>query len=195
MMTNDAQQNTDAVVSMPDTSTVETAVCSGHQPPANAQYCSMIGCPFRPVTLPGCDTSETPYEFYGSDFCTATATVLIVSAGWCVPCMMEAPMIEQLITEGYASRGVRVITVYAQNPDGSTPTPTHCNMWASAYGLTSHLTIDPQGLTNVYTPGNAFPSNLVIDQNGNIYDIGYGLDTGLTAMRADLDAILQAQGR
>ena len=43
-------------------------------------------------------------------------------------------------------------------------------------------------------PGNAFPSNVVIDQNGNIYDVLYGSESGLTTLTSDLDAILATQG-
>lgn len=103
-------------------------------------------------------------------------------------------MIEQLITQGYADRGVRVVTVYAQNPDGSTPDDTNCNHWKSSFHLTSHMTRDPMGSTQRYVPGNAFPSNVVIDQNGNIYDVLYGAERGLTTITSDLDAILAAQG-
>jgi thiol-disulfide isomerase/thioredoxin len=181
----------------------DAQVCVGHQPPANSPWCAMSGCPFRPVSLPRCDGAGN-YDFYGPEFCGASATVLVVAAGWCVPCMMEAPMIESEITQGYAARGVRVLTVYAQNPDGSTPTPDHCMGWqtgtqrpsSSPRGpLTSTMLMDPDGLTQVYTPMNAFPSNVVIDGNGNIYDVIYGVERGLTTLTSDLDAILQAEGR
>jgi hypothetical protein len=117
---------------------------------------------------------------------------MVISAGWCGPCMMEAPEIESMVTQAYHDRHVRVLTVYAQNPDGSTPDNAHCTNWKNAYHLTSRMLRDPMGLTQVYTPMNAFPSNLVIDQNGNIADVITGADLG--TMTADLDAILMAQG-
>jgi len=98
-------------------------------------------------------------------------------------------MIEHLITQAYADRHVRVITVYAQNPDGSTPDDINCNHWRNAYHLTSFMTRDPMGATQRYVPGNAFPSNVVIDQHGNIYDVLYGSESGLTTLTNDLDAI------
>ena len=176
-----------------DSPPTDTQACVSTIPPAGSAYCAMNGCPFAPVSLPLCDGTGN-YDFYGSDYCGARATVVVISAGWCVPCMQEAPMIESIVTQGYAARGVRVITVYAQNPDGSTPDDTNCNHWRTAYHLTSHMTRDPSGATQRYVPGNAFPSNMVIDQNGNIYDVLYGSERGLSTLTSDLDAILAAQG-
>ena len=176
-----------------DSTSADTQACVSTAPPPNSAYCAMSGCAFAPVSLPHCDGSGN-YDFYGPDYCGVRATVMVISAGWCVPCMIEAPMIQSIITEGYADRGVRVITVYAQNPDGSTPDDTNCNNWRTAYHLTSHMTRDPMGATQRYVPGNAFPSNVVIDQHGNIYDVIYGSETGLTTLTSDLDAILASQG-
>lgn len=192
--TNNDVQSQDAAQTT-DTPPADTGpACTGTQPPAGSTYCAMPGCPFRPVSLPLCDGSGD-YAFYGEDYCQTTATVMVISAGWCVPCQMEAPMIQSLITDAYADRGVRVITVYAQNPNGGTPDDTNCNNWRTRFHLTSHMTRDPNGLTQVYTPMNAFPSNLVIDQNGNIFDVLYGSESGLTTMVSDVDAILASQGR
>ncbi len=172
----------------------DAPVCVSTVPPANSPWCAMNGCPFRPLTLPTCD-GQGDYVFYETDYCQTTVTVMVIAAGWCQPCMVEAPMIERLVTQAYADRGVRVITVYAQNPDGSAPAnDTFCLRWRDQFHLTSHMTRDPTGLTNVYTPGNAFPSNVIIDQNGNIYDVMYGTERGLTTLVADVDAVLAAQG-
>ena len=174
-----------------DVAPADAQACVSTVPPA--PYCAMSACAFAPVSLPLCDGSGN-YDFYGADYCGVTATVMVISAGWCVPCMQEAPMIQHLITEAYADRHVRVITVYAQNPDGSTPDDVNCNHWRNAYHLTSTMTRDPMGATQRYVPGNAFPSNVVIDQHGNIYDVLYGSESGLTTLTSDLDAILATQG-
>lgn len=174
---------------------VDAPVCVTTVPPPGSPWCAMNGCPFRPLTLPSCD-GRGGYAFYETDYCAATVTVMVIVAGWCQPCMIEAPMIERLVTQGYADRGVRVITVYAQNPDGSAPTDDmYCLRWRDQFHLTSHMTRDPQGLTNVYTPGNAFPSNVIVDQNGNIYDVMYGTERGLSTLTSDIDAVLAAEGR
>jgi hypothetical protein len=116
--------------------------------------------------------------------------------------MQEAPMIEQQITQGYGPRGVRVINVYAQNPDGSTPTLNHCQGWVtgaerspSQPALTSHVVMDPQGLTQAYLPtmGQGFPTSIVVDNTGTINDVVVGGD--LARVTGDLDAILQTLGR
>jgi thiol-disulfide isomerase/thioredoxin len=191
---NDAQSTADATPSDDAAPADSSAACVSTMPPDNSPWCAMTGCPFRPVSLPQCDGSGD-YDFYGPDYCQATATVMVISAGWCVPCQMEAPMIQSLITEDYADRGVRVITVYAQNPDGSTPDDTNCTHWKTQFHLTSHMLRDPNGLTQVYVPMNAFPSNVIIDQNGNIYDVLYGTERGLSTMVSDVEAVVSAQGR
>jgi thiol-disulfide isomerase/thioredoxin len=168
--------------------------CVSTVPPDNSPFCAMTGCPFAPVSLPQCDGTGN-YDFYGPDYCQSTATVMVISAGWCVPCQMEAPMIQSLITEDFADRGVRVITVYAQNPDGSTPDDTNCTHWKNQFHLTSHMLRDPNGDTQRYVPMNAFPSNVIIDQNGNIYDVLYGTERGLSTMVSDVEAVVSAQGR
>ena len=172
------------------TAPADAAVCIGSQP-TNENYCSMPSCPFQPLSLPSCDMPGTNYSFYGSDLCQTSATLIVISAGWCVPCQREAPIIQRDITAAYAARGVRVISVYAQNVDAGTPTINECTAWRDRYRLTSHMVIDPAGLTARWTPMNAFPTNIIVDQNGIIYDVIYGSD--LPRITDDLNAVLAAQ--
>jgi thiol-disulfide isomerase/thioredoxin len=161
-------------------------------PPPLNNLCSMEGCDFAPVTLPSCSADGGEVIFYDpTSFCGVQATLLVIAAGWCVPCQMEAPMIEQLITAAPEYQGrVRVITVIGQNPDYSAPTPAFCRTWQSRYRLTSTMAIDPMGVTQRYFPNMAFPANLIIDAHGRIRYRTYGTSRGLTELRAALDDVL-----
>jgi hypothetical protein len=162
----------------------------------------MMGCSFRGANLPRCD-GAADYDFYGPEFCDASATLLVFAAGWSVPCMMDAPFIESEITQAYASRGVRVLTVYMQNPDGGPPSADHCMGWQTGAerpssmphgSLSNTMLMDPGGVTQVYTPGNAFPWYLVIDQRGHIVDVRSS-ENALANLIADLNALLALEGR
>jgi thiol-disulfide isomerase/thioredoxin len=184
---NDQPDSTPSDAAPADAST-DTGVC---QQPALPNLCSMENCDFAPFTLPSCAAEGGNVQFYDQSFCEAEATLLVIAAGWCVPCQMEAPMIEQLITQAEEYQGkVRVISVIGQNPDYSEPTPAFCRTWQNRYHLTSHMAIDPTGLTQRYFPDMAFPANLIIDRHGRIRYRTYGTSRGLTELRAALDDVL-----
>lgn len=166
--------------------------CQAHVPSGN--FCSMEGCNFRPLSLPQCDTDtpgSTNYDFYNADFCSNQLTLLVVAAGWCNPCMQEAPMIENLITSSpdYAGK-VRVLSVMFQNADFSTPTCSFAMQWRTRFGLTSHMMVDPHGSTAVYYPSMAFPANLLINGDGQIVYRAYGTSAGLSDLQAAIQANL-----
>ena len=186
----DSGSATDAAA-VEDTATAaaDTGISCATTPTAN--FCSAENCNFRDVALPSCDEGGGSYRFYNEDFCSNQVTLLVIAAGWCVPCQMEAPMIEQLITTNpeYAGR-VRVINVYGQNPDYSAPTARLCNQWRTRYGITGHMVTDPMGISQIYFPNQAYPSNMLIDRHGVIRYRAYGTSTGLNALRAQIDSIL-----
>ena len=191
--TTEVGSPTDAMMDVALTDSSDAAMCRSSMPPSTANFCATKGCALAPLSVPLCDGSGT-YSYYTNDYCDASATVISIVAGWCVPAEMEASMIETMITQGYAGRGVRVITVYAQAPDGSTPTAAQCLTWQTTYSLTSHMTFDTMGVTNVFTPGNAFPANVVVDEKGDIYDIVYGTSSSLTTLDSDLNSVLTSEG-
>ena len=150
-------------------------------------YGSSLCRRFEPFTLNTCDGE--PWNFAGADFFTSPATVVIIGAGWCVPCQMEARQIESELAM-YREQGVRVVQVLVQNPDRSAITPAFCNTWRTRYGLTIPELMDPQQTLQPYYPGLAFPGNLIVDARGVIRYRGYGTETGLTAIKAALDDVL-----
>ena len=178
-----------------DTRTTEdTGVACQSIPTTN--FCTAENCNFRDISLPECEEGGSDYRFYGTDFCTNQVTLLVIAAGWCVPCQMEAPMIESLITQGSDSDGVpyagrvRVINVYGQNPDYSAPTASNCRVWKARYHITAHMVTDPMGISQIYFPNQAYPSNMLIDRHGVIRYRAYGTSTGLTALRTQIDSLL-----
>jgi thiol-disulfide isomerase/thioredoxin len=177
-----------------DAETADTGIACEATPTTN--FCSAENCNFRDVSLPECEVDGGDYRFYGNDFCTNRVTLLVIAAGWCVPCQMEAPMIENLITQGSDADGVpyegrvRVINVYGQNPDYTAPTAANCRVWKNRYHITSHMVTDPMGISQIYFPNQAYPSNMLIDRYGVIRYRAYGTSTGLTALRAQIDSLL-----
>ena len=102
-----------------------------------------------------------------------------------------------------ASRGVRVITVYAQDPDNGPPELTHCVGWengterAAPYNapLTSHMVMDPTGMLSTFLPSGVFPSFIIVDQTGVIYDDSIS-NENLDAMTAaqEISMLLDTEG-
>lgn len=179
--TADATTNVDAAVDAPaaDTGPARTYPAG----PYGSRTCAR----FEPFTLNQCD--GTPWNFAQDDFFTSTATVVIIGAGWCVPCQMEARQIESELGP-YRERGVRIVQVLVQNPDRTAITPAFCNTWVNRYGLTIPELMDPQQTLQPYYPGLAFPGNLIVDGRGVIRYRAYGTETGLTAIKAALDDVL-----
>lgn len=188
--TTDADsRSTDAAVDAPTTG--GDGGSSSCQMPELTNLCSMEGCHFAPITLPSCAQEGGEVVFYDQQFCSVEATLVVIAAGWCVPCQIEAPMIEELITSAPEYQGrVRVITVISQNADYSPPTPAFCRSWQNRYGLTSIMAYDPMGLTQRYFPNMAYPANLIVDRRGRIRYRTYGTSRGLNELRAALDEVL-----
>ena len=140
-----------------------------------------------PPTSTACSNGQ-PFSVYAADFCAATATVVVYSAGWCGPCQQEAPIVEREITAPYRARGVRVLTVINENPDRSPATTNFCNQWRTRYGLTSTMLIDPTNSWPRSMQISAFPTIAVFDRTGRIRMVQSA--PSLATVRATLDAIL-----
>ena len=181
----------DAATTPDVTATPDAAAPVDAAPPAPTYppgpYGSSVCRRFQPFTLNQCD--GTPWSFASDEFFTATATVVIIGAVWCVPCQMEARQIEAELSS-YRERGVRVVAVLVQNADRTAITANSCTAWVNRYGLTSPMLMDPQQRLQPYYPGLAFPGNLIVDGRGVIRYRGYGTETGLTAIKAALDDVL-----
>jgi hypothetical protein len=158
--------------------------------PALNNTCSMEGCDFASLQLPYCQPDGGNFDFYGPTFCSNQVTLVVIAAGWCVPCQQEAAQLQAEIIEPYAGR-VRVVTVYGQNTSRVAPTAAECMVWKNRYRLESHMVYDPTGLTQRYFPNMAFPANMIIDRNGQIRFREYGTSRGLQALKDQIDGLLQ----
>lgn len=172
----------------PDASMPQGDAASCRAPELN-NTCTMEGCQFAPLDLPYCDGSGM-FSFYGESYCSARVTLVVISAGWCVPCQQEAAEMQSQIIEPYAGR-VRVVTVYAQGVTRpSVATASACMSWKNRYGLTSHMVLDAAEITQRYFPNQAFPANLIVDGDGIIRHRVYGTSRGLQSLRDQIDALL-----
>ncbi|MGE0784255.1 MAG: TlpA family protein disulfide reductase [Sandaracinaceae bacterium] len=143
-----------------------------------------------PFTLQRCDGSM--FEFYGEPegYCDARFTVVVMSAGWCGPCRMEATAMQAALVEAYGAQGVRVVSVLTQNNSYQAPDLDFCQGWKDQYGLTNDVMIDPSQMTQIYFPGNALPANLIVDSHGVIRHREYGFSEALGTIRSELDRLL-----
>lgn len=151
-------------------------------------YGSEILQTFRPFTLNRCD--GTPWSFAGENWENSSMTVVIISAGWCVPCQREARQIQSQIVDPYVDRGVRVISVLVQDDRYMAITPTFCNRWVNTYDLQIPILMDPRFILQPFVPMAAFPGNVIIDRQGRIRWREYGADMSLTSIRNAIEDVL-----
>lgn len=131
-------------------------------------FCSAPGsCNLAAPTTTECSTG-TAYDFYGREYCTARATVIVVGTGWCGACQREAPEVESQVTRVYAGRGVRVVTMLTENSDRRAATTDFCLRWQSRYGLTSRMVIDPANSIARRVRLSAYPFVVVVDRQGRL---------------------------
>jgi hypothetical protein len=118
-------------------------------------------------TLTACD-SRGAYDFYGTEYCNARATVITISAGWCSACQAEAPDIERTITQGYRASAVRVVTLLTENSDRSPATADFCTRWQSRFGLSSRMVVDPRNTISSRVRVSAYPTVVIVDRRGRL---------------------------
>lgn len=155
-------------------------------------YGARIGALFEPFGLTACNRQgdEANWRFDQPDFFSSNVTVVTVSAGWCVPCQMEARQIEAEIVRRYAGMGVRIVMVLVQDANYRAITPAFCNTWVNRYSLTMPVLMDPTNVMGIYYPRGAFPANIVVDRRGRIRAQEYGSETGLSRIRSHIDDVL-----
>jgi thiol-disulfide isomerase/thioredoxin len=178
----------DAAVT-PDAAAPTDSGAQACTPPTLTNECVMEGCQFAPLTLPYCDGSGD-FRFYQNNFCSNQLTLVVIAAGWCVPCQQEAAQMQDEIISRYAGR-VRVVTVYGQNVARTPASPNECMNWKNRYGLESDMVYDATGMTQRYFPNMAFPANMIIDREGVIRHRVYGTSQGLQSLKDQIDGLLQ----
>jgi thiol-disulfide isomerase/thioredoxin len=136
------------------------------------------------------------YEFRGK------AIMLDLSAVWCVPCNIEADVLEGL-HQDYRDRGVQVLTVLMDDAQGNyegRPNPPECRQWSDrSEGLEDHTfpcisdpnpASGPQQAWPKYDAHNAVPTNVVLDQGLRVVFTTGGYPA--TTIRDLLDALVGA---
>ncbi len=151
-------------------------------------YGSRVCARLEPFSLNNC--AGEPWRFADNGWSDAAATVVIISAGWCVPCQREAAVLERELVQPYADRRVRVVTIMVQDPNRMAITPAFCNTWQTRYNLTIPVLMDPQQILSPFYPGLAFPGNLIIDRQGRIRWRQYGTEMSLNSIKAAVDEVL-----
>ena len=157
--------------------------------PPDARLGASEGRTFGPLELERCDGSL--YDFHGPDgFCSASLTVILLEAGWCVPSRQESARLEAEIAGRYAADGVRVVQLLEQNEDYAAPTSEDCGTWETTYGYREVILVrDPFAYAQVYNAAGEFPTHLVVDDTATIRYVGSGLES-FDELPARIDALL-----
>lgn len=153
-------------------------------------YGTSAGSRFFPFTLNDCDGN--PYEFYGEaeGYCESSLTVVVMAAGWCGPCRIEADLMQEQIVDAYADKAVRVVVALIQDNNYRLPDAAFCQSWVDEYELTNPVLLDPLQETQIYFPGGALPASLIVNSEGVIVHREYGVSENLVTLRASLDELL-----
>ncbi|MGF1465278.1 MAG: peroxiredoxin family protein [Sandaracinaceae bacterium] len=170
-----------------DAGPVIEPACSPPEPPYGVQ----LGNNVRPFTLNDCNNVE--WEMYGEQegFCDASFTLIIMAAGWCVPCQREAEEIGRGVLDSYKDQGVRVITAMIQSEDRRAPTEADCDGWVNEYNLLGETVLyDPQQeIVNNFAE-TSLPGNAIVDSRGRLVHEEHGFSTALGTIRGTLDDLL-----
>lgn len=155
-------------------------------------YGSTVGQRVQPFALAACNRSgaDATWRFDQADFFANDVTVVLVVAGWSVPDQMLSRQLEAEIVRFYAGRRVRLVQVLAQDADRQPANASFCNTWVARYGLSIPVLVDPTNTLGVYNRLGAFPMTLVVDRNARLRSVEYGVDQGLTGLRAQIDDVL-----
>jgi thiol-disulfide isomerase/thioredoxin len=188
-------------------------LCDGAVTLDPAEYGSLRDSIFAPMTIETCNGGS--FDFYGSnefyadeiaamagdqlpagatasqaDFCTASATVVVMAAGWCGPCRAEAEEIEEELNQAYADLNVRVVQLVIEDNSFDTPDAAFCRGWQDQYDLTNPVLLDLGRRAEEYFPLSALPGFLIVDSQGRIRYREAGFEPGLGNITRPLDEII-----
>jgi len=130
-----------------------------------------------------------------SDY-AGSVILMDISAAWCYWCQVDAPAVQALHLK-YADKGVRVVTVLAEDDNGAGPvTLGNLKAWTSTFGLTFRVQSDASGAGSgvgerVYASqpaSDGFPTLVIIDKHFKVQYLSGGYDAA--AVGAKLDALL-----
>ncbi|MFO0625178.1 MAG: hypothetical protein U0325_06125 [Polyangiales bacterium] len=155
-------------------------------------YGTSVGQRVQPFALTACNRSgaDATWRFDQADFFANDVTVVLIVAGWSVPDQMLSRQLEAEIVRFYAGRRVRLVQVLTQDANRQPANASFCNTWVARYGLTLPVLVDPSNTLGVYNTRSVFPVTLVVDRNARLRALEYGVDQGLTGLRAQIEDVL-----
>lgn len=141
--------------------------------PERAEFTGVIIPGERPVA-PEIDAVAPPFDALTSagnpiDLLDLRGHPIIINfwATWCEPCRVETPDLQSIYVR-YADQGLRLIAVnLGENP-------SQIKNWASNFGLTFDLLLDPEGRIATLYQLRGQPTTYIVDPSGIITHIFYG---------------------
>ncbi len=142
-----------------------------------------VGMVLPDVRLPDqFEKTTSLWEFAGC------VTVLDLSTIWCAPCQELAPHLEDIHVD-YEERGIRTVTMHAEDIEGAPPDTADLNSWVDAFGLASPVLGDAaKTFSNPMLQNDAYPVVLVIDTDLTVAKRLTGSDP--EGIRAAIDELL-----
>jgi cytochrome c biogenesis protein CcmG/thiol:disulfide interchange protein DsbE len=155
-----------------------------HAPPHDQLPSALLGRPSPAVALPGLDRNAV--AFGNADLAAGHVTVLNVWASWCVPCRLEAPLLDRVKRlSGVALYGL----VYKDKPDKAR------EFLREAGNPFSRIDLDAHGRTAIDWGVYDVPETFVIDGKGIVRLRFSGPVTEDVLKEVLLPAIEQARGQ
>jgi hypothetical protein len=139
-------------------------------------FCASEGttCRYAPPMLTSCEAG-LPYDFYGSEYCNAAATVVVMCAGWDAVCQRGATMIESQITTAYTTQGVRSLVALVENASRQPATLDFCRMWRSRFFAATPTYFTTASELSRSVNYVASPTFAIIDRRGRLRSVVIGL--------------------
>lgn len=126
------------------------------------------------------------------------AILLVESAGWCDPCRMEAPLLEDLFSEHTLTNGFRkvdIIQTITQNNSGDPASSSFAKGWKTQYGITFTVVGDKDAKLEYYNAAGSIPFNMIVDpETMTIKNLQNGTDETLSGIRGILGILYTKNG-
>jgi hypothetical protein len=88
---------------------------------------------------------------------------VIVSAGWCGPCIEEVSQAAEEYANGEFNPKLGILNILFETDEGKPATDVFIKDWAEAYGVTFPVAMDPDFRMGEYFEKSGVPFNMLID--------------------------------
>ncbi len=88
---------------------------------------------------------------------------VMVSAGWCAPCVNEVMATQKQYTAGAISPGLDLLNIVFEDKSYGPATPAFAQLWANQLGVTFPVVADPEFKMGAYFAKAAVPFNMLVD--------------------------------